>query len=908
MIKEEEDEELLQNLQFKPPDRSTSAPPILSLNSNSLFAFRANENIFNDIRSDENYFEFYLNHRNQDKLPPPLEIQSSFYNIPESELDFLSISSFQEYFRNNNVFGGGGGGGVGGVGMGGIGMGGKPGQRQPPYNNPYLTPQQQQQLYQQHQQQQHMQQQYQQYQQQQQQQHYQQQQQHHQQHHHQNQNQQQQQYLQQQQQRLYQQQQQQQLQQHLQQQQQFVGNHNNNGKQQENYFPFNNNKPFFEMQSNNNNQQQQHNNNSKSNNNNNNNDMWNTMQRNMSNLSINNNKNPGHNSGASDEYIGNQSFEVAFSTVNQLMVDESSKNIQQQQQNNSGGLPRSTSNSSLQSIWNTNSPTQHQQQQQQQKSVRSPMNTVKQQQQQHSNNIQAPIPVNSTDHILSMLDINDHHQLQQHHQQQQQQNLKKPIPSKMNGGVIMPSRTPTPPNGASTSPSSSTSTPTQYCRYHIQGYCSRGSKCNFVHDQPDHIDKSTASSANELKNKSIQINSSNSISSNINISINSSSMNNSRNNRNPNNPLSKFPSSYISNSDSNSINNPLNSVATTAITSDISGKIEMINNKAYTSIEQLAGSIYPLCRDQHGCRFLQKKLEENDIPLTNVIFKEVCDYMLELMTDPFGNYLCQKLLEHCNDQQRLTIIEKVGSDIVRISMNMHGTRAVQRILDHLNTPEQINLIKKSLRDYVVPLIQDLNGNHVIQRCLHNLSPQDNQFIYDSVSAEGNCVAVATHRHGCCVLQRCIDHASDSQKLQLIQEIIVNALVLVQDPYGNYVVQYVLDLPFPGLATEMSKRFVGHVPILATQKFSSNVVEKCLYVADPTTRGNLIQEIIDYDNLIHLLQDPYANYVIQTSLTISEPHQHTKLVEAIRPHLSLLKNTPYGKRIQNKIMKEGRDYF
>lgn len=83
------------------------------------------------------------------------------------------------------------------------------------------------------------------------------------------------------------------------------------------------------------------------------------------------------------------------------------------------------------------------------------------------------------------------------------------------------------------------------------------------------------------------------------------------------------------------------------------------------------------------------------------------------------------------------------------------------------------------------LIKDLNGNHVIQRCLNRLQPEgnsliflkqmiyyfpkqkkkkDNQFIYDAVTKGTNCIQVATHRHGCCVLQRCIDHASKTQKV------------------------------------------------------------------------------------------------------------------------------------------------
>jgi hypothetical protein len=44
----------------------------------------------------------------------------------------------------------------------------------------------------------------------------------------------------------------------------------------------------------------------------------------------------------------------------------------------------------------------------------------------------------------------------------------------------------------------------------------------------------------------------------------------------------------------------------------------------------------------------------------------------------------------------------------------------------------------------VSLIKDLNGNHVVQRCLQRLGPEDSQFIYDA--AISNCVEVATHRH------------------------------------------------------------------------------------------------------------------------------------------------------------------
>lgn len=85
--------------------------------------------------------------------------------------------------------------------------------------------------------------------------------------------------------------------------------------------------------------------------------------------------------------------------------------------------------------------------------------------------------------------------------------------------------------------------------------------------------------------------------------------------------------------------------------------------------------------------------------------------------------------------------------------------------------------------------------------------------------------VATHRHGCCVLQRCIDHASPDQQRQLVNEIIKNSLYLVQDPFGNYVVQYVLDLGNPYFEDNLIQQFLTHVFELSVQKFSSNVIEK-----------------------------------------------------------------------------------
>ncbi|OBZ85802.1 Pumilio domain-containing protein C6G9.14 [Choanephora cucurbitarum] len=322
---------------------------------------------------------------------------------------------------------------------------------------------------------------------------------------------------------------------------------------------------------------------------------------------------------------------------------------------------------------------------------------------------------------------------------------------------------------------------------------------------------------------------------------------------------------------------------------------------ANAQLDQFVGKLYDLCKDQNGCRFLQRQIEQDKGQL-DLVFDEIHGHFIELMTDPFGNYLCQKIIECSDDEQRHTIVKTVAPDLVHITLNVHGTRAAQKLIECLSTPEQIHTVVAALRPHVVTLIKDLNGNHVIQKCLSCLSSH-NQFIYDVVCQ--HCIEVASHKHGCCVLQRCFDHATALQKDQLVHEIAQHALTLVQNAFGNYVVQYVLELGVPEYSESIIQPFIGQVCLLSIQKFSSNVIENCIRTAQPKTRRLLIAELLDPIVTQRLLHDSFANYVIQTSLDFADPDQRAELVECIRPLLPTIRSTPYGKRIYNKIAKDAK---
>ncbi|CAI7856477.1 unnamed protein product [Closterium sp. NIES-53] len=306
----------------------------------------------------------------------------------------------------------------------------------------------------------------------------------------------------------------------------------------------------------------------------------------------------------------------------------------------------------------------------------------------------------------------------------------------------------------------------------------------------------------------------------------------------------------------------------------------------YSSLDEVEGQMAVIAKDQHGCRFLQRKFDEGTSEEVARIFVEIKPHMVELMTDPFGNYLVQKALEVCSDVQReeiLAMATENQTDLVSISLNMHGTRSVQKLIETVTNPQAVQRLTASLAGGVVTLIKDLNGNHVVQRCLQRLSAQQNEFIFNA--AVSHCVEIASHRHGCCVLQRCIDFAQGQQKNRILAEVASNALVLSQDPFGNYVVQYVLDLGLPWAMEEVVVRLQGQYAPLAQQKFSSNVVEKCLKLAPDNCRCLIIQELVVSPLLGQLLQDPFANYVVQSALTVAKGKGFTGQREKCIPLLS-----------------------
>ena len=66
-------------------------------------------------------------------------------------------------------------------------------------------------------------------------------------------------------------------------------------------------------------------------------------------------------------------------------------------------------------------------------------------------------------------------------------------------------------------------------------------------------------------------------------------------------------------------------------------------------------------------------------------------------------------------------------------MNQFGTRALQKLLDFITLDSDFDILRDYLTSHIYTLIQDQNGNHVIQKILTIFPKNKNQFIFDEIN-------------------------------------------------------------------------------------------------------------------------------------------------------------------------------
>jgi hypothetical protein len=331
------------------------------------------------------------------------------------------------------------------------------------------------------------------------------------------------------------------------------------------------------------------------------------------------------------------------------------------------------------------------------------------------------------------------------------------------------------------------------------------------------------------------------------------------------------------------------------------GKMSLKMNINNMSLSDLIKNSDVICKDQSGCRLLQKKIDEQPeiaLKILNVCFEKI----IEIITDSFGNYLVQKLYDFMNEEKFLQLIALIKFDIYHICINSFGTRAIQKLIDYLKTENLMKNFLNLIKPIVKGIIVDINGSHILLKLVDLKNNLVNKCIFEEIKE--NILSISMHKHGCCVLQKCIEktNSDDKGKDKLIESLINNCKVLISDQCGNYIIQFIISLKNEKINEKIVSVLITNLEDYSKQKFSSNVVEKILECCS----NKICQKIIDvlkYNDkiILGILFDKFGNYVLQKALQRSdEPTQH-HILGIMAPHLYKLKNYSFGLKLYSKLI-------
>lgn len=292
---------------------------------------------------------------------------------------------------------------------------------------------------------------------------------------------------------------------------------------------------------------------------------------------------------------------------------------------------------------------------------------------------------------------------------------------------------------------------------------------------------------------------------------------------------------------------------------DAAGSLSSVTEQFYA----LVGSIAHNACTPRGRHLLISVLRLQHLDKIQMIFDEIAPQVNMVVLDGQGCHVVRTLVEFLSGDQLATLTAYLdeATIIAMATSSQHTRRALQMLFERHKSPAF-------------------------------------DFIVQVVAADATRLSMT--QQGCIAVMRMVEHALPHQRHHLVAALMPALPTLTMDPYGNYVVQAILqNIDSTLTASVVCDAYAGHWVPLCCNKFASNVMEKVVRMMTGPARVTLVRELVfDTNNLLCLMQDGYGNFVLQAVIDSSVDQQEFRTIaEVVRP---LLHTSPYGHKIDGKL--------
>ena len=353
-----------------------------------------------------------------------------------------------------------------------------------------------------------------------------------------------------------------------------------------------------------------------------------------------------------------------------------------------------------------------------------------------------------------------------------------------------------------------------------------------------------------------------------------------KNNMNKNIKSSFFHQIYYKNNNNHDNKSQNNFFINENTPRELEGILVQQGGFSFNVYQLLKGKFIPLMKTQQTSRILQFYLDQTNEEIIHLIFLEIANDVEELILDIYANYFCLKIFYFLNQDDRMIFLNNISHKFDYLSINKISTYPIQCIIEKLNTDEEFDLIFNSVKNNLMKLSFDVYGTHVLEKIISTFN-YDKHLIHISKFIIDNFISLVNNSNGLCIVKKeiILEYQRKNGEIfpKLKKLLLDNSLTLIQNPFGNYALQMAIDNWDLEDVKEIIESFKGKGHLLSIQKYSSNVIERCIE-KDEEFLINFIYEIsFDNKTIGILMKNNYGNYVIQTALKVSKNNKNIQMI-------------------------------
>lgn len=235
-----------------------------------------------------------------------------------------------------------------------------------------------------------------------------------------------------------------------------------------------------------------------------------------------------------------------------------------------------------------------------------------------------------------------------------------------------------------------------------------------------------------------------------------------------------------------------------------------------------APNIASIAVTPHGTFSVQKMIETISSPEEMEIIREaLSEDVVRLVKDAHGNHVIQKVLNRFGSADKQFIYDAVSKDCVGIAMNKQGCCVLQRCLEHASPSQKTSLVNHIL-SCCLDIVQDPFGNYVLQYVLGEKDSKINDTI--AIAFLPHVVHLCMNKFSSNVMEKVLRGASVQIQETYVERMCIPDIVscLIQDDYGNYVLQTALMISSPAQAENLVAAIRPLLPLIKNAPYAKKL--------------------------------------------------------------------------------------